>query len=250
MIGGRTQLVFLGHEPGWLIHQFRQALSELNLDDNARVIRDDEWLVGANLSFNKATFERLQGFDEAVGMRGKELPQLSGDEYEFCLRVQSELTKEVWFDPEIKVHHQIPVSRISAEYFEGRFYGQGISSAAIRMKANSGSFSKSDVVTLLRNVVSSDQFHQIKKHAEELSGPDKEVYLQLSTRCLWQQMGGVITASDRYLSGQDSLESNESYLNALETAWSQLGNRILQNKDFDLEEAVTRKEWSELLLEG
>ena len=192
IIGGSAKLKFQSEPQYWVTHQFKQALSAIHWDTRARDLKDDEWLVGSNLTIKKELFMKIGDFDASLGMRGRQLPQRCGDELEFCLRYAKQTGKKPIFDPSIQITHIIPPSRPTIHYFEGRFYGQGLSSVELTMKLQKNRSEQSLFRKLVAQVLTHQNINQISAHAQSLSSPDDLVYLEKSARCLFRQLEGIV----------------------------------------------------------
>lgn len=133
-VGGRVSPVWEAPRPGWLSDRLLMALTVADWGAVRRPITDltVEWLVGANLAFRRTELERLGGFPELLGRRGRSL--LSGEE----IFLQRRLIREgsvCLYEPRAHVRHRIPAERLRATWFCRRLFAQGVSDAvALKME--------------------------------------------------------------------------------------------------------------------
>lgn len=123
-VGGELDPIWDGDKPAWLTGNFLlHPLSVcLEWSKHARELTDLEWLVEANSAYRIAPVVEHGGFPEHLGRIGNNL--LSGEN-----AVNALLQRDgyrFFFDPEIRVQHQIPKSRLSREWFRRRFFWQGV----------------------------------------------------------------------------------------------------------------------------
>jgi glucosyl-dolichyl phosphate glucuronosyltransferase len=85
-------------------------------------------LLGANMAVRRSVFARLGGFQPSLGkLRGT---LLSGEDHEFCQRVQAAGLRAV-YDPAASVRHWVPKSRMRVGYYASWFYWSGITHALL-----------------------------------------------------------------------------------------------------------------------
>jgi GT2 family glycosyltransferase len=85
-------------------------------------------LLGANMAARREIFERVGGFAPNLGkMRGT---LLSGEDHEFCRRVQAAGFR-AYYCPAARVRHWVPASRMRLRYFLEWFFWSGITNAAL-----------------------------------------------------------------------------------------------------------------------
>lgn len=87
-------------------------------------------LMGCNMSFRRAVFERVGGFREDLGRVGR-IP-LGCEETELCIRVRrADPRARVVFEPRSQVSHRVSPDRVSWRYLAVRCYAEGISKQAV-----------------------------------------------------------------------------------------------------------------------
>jgi hypothetical protein len=86
---------------------------------------------GSNLSFRTDVFDRLGGFDTAIGGR-KEDGSLQGGETELCVRLRAETGQGVWYTPDAEVAHKVFAYRMRWSWLLRRAFWQGYSKRAMQ----------------------------------------------------------------------------------------------------------------------
>lgn len=129
-VGGRVVPRWEAPPPAWLGERLRWSLSLTDWSETAHPVTDlgAEWLVGANIAFDRAVLEDLGGFPTSLGRVGGRL--LSGEEIVLQRRLLARgLT--CWYEPAATVSHCIPASRLTHRWFRKRQFAQGVSDAII-----------------------------------------------------------------------------------------------------------------------
>lgn len=94
-------------------------------------------LMGANMSFRRATITELGGFVSGIGRIGR-VP-LGCEETELCIRLrQTHPDAQIIFDPSIVVDHTVSADRTRPRYLITRSYAEGVSKAAIARLIGAG----------------------------------------------------------------------------------------------------------------
>lgn len=129
-VGGELDPVWCAPRPDWLEGDYLlHALSVcLGWSDYARHLAGSEWLCEANSAYRIAPVQERGGFPEHLGRIGANL--LSGEN-----AVNEVLIRDgyrFFFDPEIRVGHQIPAGRLTKEWFRRRFFWQGVTTSVVR----------------------------------------------------------------------------------------------------------------------
>src|SRR5205823_1996808 len=85
-------------------------------------------LLGANLAVRRNVLQQIGGFAPHLGkLRGT---LLSGEEHEFCHRVQAAGFR-ARNSPDVRVYHWVPVHRMRFRYFLSWFFWSGITNATL-----------------------------------------------------------------------------------------------------------------------
>ncbi|HEU5236858.1 MAG TPA: glycosyltransferase family 2 protein [Pyrinomonadaceae bacterium] len=123
-IGGRVWLDWDGQKPEWIPNEQLPVYTYVDHGDQAHVLRDDEYLVGANLAFSKAALELAGGFDAKLGRQGTLL--LSGEEAQ-VLRTLREQGLEILYEPAAVVWHSVHPARRKRGWLLRRMFWDGAS---------------------------------------------------------------------------------------------------------------------------
>lgn len=87
-------------------------------------------LIGANMSYRRDVLVAAGGFREGIGRIGRR--PLGCEETELSIRaLQQHPRGRVLYDPEARVEHRVPRSRMTARYFLERCYAEGLSKALV-----------------------------------------------------------------------------------------------------------------------
>lgn len=87
-------------------------------------------LMGCNMSFRRAVFDRIGGFAEDLG-RVTDVP-LGCEETELCIRLRQRIAgSRVLFEPRAVVDHQVSPDRTTWSYLRRRSWAEGLSKAVV-----------------------------------------------------------------------------------------------------------------------
>jgi GT2 family glycosyltransferase len=128
-VGGRVEPGWVAGRPAWFPSEFDWVVgcSYRGAPEESGPVRN---LIGANMSFRRALFNVVGGFDSGLGRVGK-LP-VGCEETEFCIRTQQRHAgSAIVYEPLACVHHCVPVTRARWRYYTARCYAEGRSKAAI-----------------------------------------------------------------------------------------------------------------------
>ncbi|MFC4216288.1 glycosyltransferase [Pseudophaeobacter arcticus] len=124
VVGGELDPVWSSPKPDWL--QGDKLLHSLSVclgwSTHARYLIGSEWLCEANSAYRIAPVQERGGFPENLGRIGTNL--LSGENAINAVLVRDGY--RFFFDPEIRVQHQINKARLSKDWFRRRFFWQGV----------------------------------------------------------------------------------------------------------------------------
>ncbi len=127
--GGAVDPLWLGPKPRWFPEEFYWVLgcTYRGLPEHFTTVRN---LYGGCTCIRKEVFEVVNGFRHGIGRVGT-IPK-GCEETELCIRARQHWPEKVFlYDPEARIHHQVPVKRATWSYFRSRCYGEGLSKAAI-----------------------------------------------------------------------------------------------------------------------
>lgn len=122
VVGGRVEPRWDESRPAWFPPEFDWVVGCTYAGHPGEgPIRN---VIGANMSFRRAIFEELGGFDDRVG-RVAALPA-GCEETELCIRVrQRRPGSVVWYAPSSVVHHRVRPERATFAYFKARCRAEG-----------------------------------------------------------------------------------------------------------------------------
>ncbi len=87
-------------------------------------------LIGGCMCVRAEIFNQVGGFRSEIGRIGT-IP-LGGEETEFCIRAhQANPNGKFLYEPDARMHHEVPSRRTTWRYFRSRCYAEGLSKALI-----------------------------------------------------------------------------------------------------------------------
>lgn len=130
VVGGELDPIWSVPKPDWLegnklLHSLSVCLGWSNFP---RYLAGSEWLCEANSAYRIALVQERGGFPENLGRIGTNL--LSGEN-----AINEVLLRDgfrFFFDPDIRVEHQIPSSRMTKDWFRRRFFWQGVTTFLVK----------------------------------------------------------------------------------------------------------------------
>jgi GT2 family glycosyltransferase len=90
--------------PPWVDEDAFADLPNLYYGGAERLLRDMEWIWGANMATRRSVFDELGGFDETIGRSGDHVGTY--EDVEFVDRVRA-ARGEVWYFPRAAVYHRV-----------------------------------------------------------------------------------------------------------------------------------------------
>lgn len=122
-IGGRTLLRTDREMPQWLKKELWGFLACMDFGDESFRMEDPQvTLIGVNMALRREVFERLGGFDEGLGPKGKALAK--GEDSELFQRML-QAGMSIVYQPAAIVHHVVAPERLRKSYFRGVHYESG-----------------------------------------------------------------------------------------------------------------------------
>jgi GT2 family glycosyltransferase len=92
-------------------------------------------LIGANMSFRREVFERLEFFSGLGHANGR---SLGGEETDFCIRLAEAFSgRHIVYEPQARVRHYVPAERARFAYFLRRCYNEGVSKGVLAGRVGS-----------------------------------------------------------------------------------------------------------------
>lgn len=127
MVAGRVDLIFEATRPAWLTGKLESYLSSTARFGTAeRLLRPDEYPVGANMAVRREAWVAAGGFGSLLDRRGKKL--ISNDEFDLAYKIRQS-GGQILFAPRCRVLHRVPPDRLTLRWFMRRCYWQGRSDA-------------------------------------------------------------------------------------------------------------------------
>ncbi len=123
-IGGRVWLDWQGQRPHWVPEQHLALFTYVDHGDAAHPLQENEYLVGANIAFDKKSLEAVGGFDPSLGRQGAVL--LSGEEAS-TLELMRARNLVIYYEPAALVWHSVIPARKHPRWLLKRLFWDGAS---------------------------------------------------------------------------------------------------------------------------
>jgi glycosyltransferase involved in cell wall biosynthesis len=130
-VGGKMTPIWTAGKPSFLPEEFYWlvGVTHRGFADGPGYVRNT---FGSNISFQRAVFLELGGFDTQIGGR-KGDKNLQGGETELCARLADQYDERVWYTPDAKVGHKVFDYRTDLEWLVDRAFWQGYSKRAMEV---------------------------------------------------------------------------------------------------------------------
>jgi glucosyl-dolichyl phosphate glucuronosyltransferase len=123
VFGGPYYPFYNTPKPKWFKDEYGSHVQ----DTKARLLREDEYLDGANIFFKRALLQEMGGFDPSLGMLGQKIGY--GEETALLRSIRSCRPNEpIYYEPGLYVYHLVQrkkmklLSIIPARFASGRYY--------------------------------------------------------------------------------------------------------------------------------
>jgi len=124
MMGGKVLPKYsLMAKPEWVSKKCEELLSCIDWGNSTRVLKNTEWVAGANLAYRRKVFDSYGLFSTNLGRKG-ESSLLSNEESDFNSRIPK-LAK--FYCGHAVVDHVIAPERLDRQWFRRRVFWQAIS---------------------------------------------------------------------------------------------------------------------------
>ena len=129
-VGGRVLPIWTGPRPSWLSDRPGSQWAVIALLDYGRepIELTSRMPLGVNMAFRREVFDTVGGWDTRIGRKAGTL--LGQEVREWCVRARARGVRG-FYVPGMIVHHVIPASRLTKQYFRRWFYWRGISRALL-----------------------------------------------------------------------------------------------------------------------
>mgnify|MGYP002777085164 CR=1 FL=1 len=131
LLGGRNLPRYESDPPDWLQYFWQrqyggQLCTELSLLDlgRSRRVVDANYIWGLNFSIRKRALYELGGFHPDC--IAKHLQHFQGDGETGLTRQANQKGYKAIYEPLALLHHVVPAARLTPEYFESRYFYQGV----------------------------------------------------------------------------------------------------------------------------
>ncbi len=122
-VGGKIERLWHCERPDWLTEELTGPLIVQDLGPvRKKWDQKNRHMIGANMAFNRALFEKYGFFKEELGRRGDEL--IGGEDRELFRRL-FEANIPIFYEPKAVVHHKIEKERLTKEYMRKWFWDVG-----------------------------------------------------------------------------------------------------------------------------
>jgi GT2 family glycosyltransferase len=127
-VGGAMTPIWVAGEPSFLPREFYWLVG-VTPPGFAAPGEEVRNTFGSNISFRRAVFDTIGGFNESLGRSGSGLGQ--GEETEFCARMRANLGKGVIYAPRAMVGHKVFAWRKKRRWLLARAFWHGYSKRAM-----------------------------------------------------------------------------------------------------------------------
>jgi glycosyltransferase involved in cell wall biosynthesis len=127
-VGGPVSLDWQGEKPSWVPEEHLSLFTCVDHGGESRRLENGEYLVGANLAFDKEQLLALGGFDSNLGRQGAVL--LSGEEAAILAQLRAKRLS-IFYQATAAVVHSVDKSRRRPGWLLKRLFWDGASQALI-----------------------------------------------------------------------------------------------------------------------
>jgi glycosyltransferase involved in cell wall biosynthesis len=132
-VGGRVWLDWQGEKPSWVPERHLSLYTYVDHGNDGHSLENGEYLVGANLAFEKDALRAVGGFDPNLGRQG--LLLLSGEDSATVAQLQ-QMRRVVYYEPAAVVWHSVDQSRRRPSWLLRRLFWDGASQPLIDIPAS------------------------------------------------------------------------------------------------------------------
>jgi len=124
-LGGKIIPKYIPAEPGWMSHYVSSMVGNFDYAPQVSAFKPGKYPLESNMVVPKHLFDKINGFNTALpGVKGE--LRIGGEGKDFFFRLQA-LGQQVYYDPNIIVHHVVEVSKLTPAYLYrvASGYGRG-----------------------------------------------------------------------------------------------------------------------------
>jgi glycosyltransferase involved in cell wall biosynthesis len=133
--GGPVRPIWERPSPAWLDQARGDLWGTLAILDYGpeRFVFEERQRVplGANMAVRRSLIDRIGGFDPELGRRGNSL--LGQEQAEFFCRSRASGARGL-YEPAMELHHHVPATRLTKEYFRRWWYWKGVSKSRLERR--------------------------------------------------------------------------------------------------------------------
>jgi glycosyltransferase involved in cell wall biosynthesis len=126
VVGGRIRPWWGAPRPEWLGDEMLGDITVVDLGPERRLLREGEWVAGANIAFRVSALQAAGWFDTSLGRTGGGASLLSAEETALTDRIKA-LGGQVAYDPLAAVDHWVDPDRLTQRWFRRRAAWQAVS---------------------------------------------------------------------------------------------------------------------------
>jgi glucosyl-dolichyl phosphate glucuronosyltransferase len=126
VVGGKVNPIWAAPRPNWMHDDLLGLVSVIDRGSEMRILAEDEWLAGVNISFPVALLRETGGFNIALGRKGGGHVLLSNEEIDIVEEIRRRGRLAI-YAPEAEVDHIVDIDRLSQVWIRRRVAWQAIS---------------------------------------------------------------------------------------------------------------------------
>lgn len=124
-LGGRIIPRYIPEEPNWMSHYVSSMVGNFNYAPTLSAFKPGKYPLESNMVVPKKLFDDIGGFNTAIpGVKGT--LRIGGEGKDFFFRLQAK-GYQIYYDPQIIVHHVVEVEKLTPAYLYrvASGYGRG-----------------------------------------------------------------------------------------------------------------------------
>jgi glycosyltransferase involved in cell wall biosynthesis len=145
--GGKILPKYENKRPIWMSSFLEPVVSVLNMGENIKEFRNNQYPIGASMFMRKEVFKTIGTFNTKLGRTGKKL--IGGEEKDLFLRLKKAGYK-LYYLPRAVIYHVIPDSRLTNQFIKKLAVGIGQSEKLRTLEIGTGEAVKSYMKELFK----------------------------------------------------------------------------------------------------